>query len=81
MIPSEVSCSINLVHSGSTFSATKPFSESKPMWETCLKEEGVEMLNLSMKPRFFFLPGDDEAALRDASVFLAVSVLKQMRRS
>lgn len=41
-------------HDGSTFSAVKPFSESKPMCAMCLKAEGAEMRDLLKNPFFFF---------------------------
>lgn len=41
-------------HEGSTFSAVKPFSESKPICAICLKAEGADIRDLLKKPFFFF---------------------------
>lgn len=53
------------------FSLVKPFSASKPMCATCLKEDGAPIADLSTAPFFFVLPAADSEL---ACVFLAVCV-------
>lgn len=62
----------NAVQEGSTFDDVNPFSESYPIWATCLNDPavGAEIIDLSILPPlpdFFFVTSDDLGLSADGS--------------